>query len=127
MSAQDVSDGGLAVALAECCFDTGGQGCEVNLPAADGEADLFPPVVRTLFGESAGQVIVSAASTQVDEVLKAAAAAGVPAQVIGRTGGSAIVIRVADQPAIDLPVQEAEETWATAIARKLARPVAVSA
>ncbi len=125
-SAQDVSDGGLAVALAECCFDTGGQGCEVNLQSASAHA-VVPSEVATLFGESAGQVIVSAALSNVDEVLTRAKAAGVPAQVIGRTGGNAIVIRVdhahaIEVPALEVTVREAEETWATAIARKLARP-----
>ncbi len=132
-SAQDVSDGGLAVALAECCFDTGGQGCDVSIPAATGphavsasSAPLFSRVIATLFGESAGQVIVSAASEQRDEVLARAQAAGVPARVIGRTGGHAIAIRVDDEIAIEVTVREAEETWGTAIARKLARPVAAA-
>ena len=32
-SAHDISEGGFAVALAECCFDTGGRGADVDLPA----------------------------------------------------------------------------------------------
>jgi phosphoribosylformylglycinamidine synthase II len=135
-SAQDVSEGGLAVALAECCFDTDGQGCEVNIPAAAGPeatvdaaaraaAGLLPPTVGTLFGESAGQVIVSATLAHVAQVLARAEAAGVPARVIGKTGGQSIDIRVDNQVAIDVTVREAEETWSTAIANKLARPVAV--
>jgi phosphoribosylformylglycinamidine synthase II len=127
-SAQDISDGGLAVALAECCFDTGGQGCEVNLPAAASVASnaIVPIEVATLFGESAGQVIVTAADGKADEVIAAAKAARVPARVIGRTGGESIAIRVDDRLAIDVAVREAEETWATAIARRLARPVAAT-
>ena len=35
-SAHDCSDGGLAVALAECCFGTGGLGAEVDVPAETG-------------------------------------------------------------------------------------------
>jgi phosphoribosylformylglycinamidine synthase II len=135
-SAQDVSDGGLAVAIAECCFDTGGQGCDVDLPAASADAPgsdaagsgvaLFSPAIATLFGESAGQVIVSAASGKRDDVLARAKAAGVPARVIGRTGGHAIAMRVDGTPAIDIAVRDAEETWGTSIARKLARPVAAA-
>ena len=34
LSAHDCAEGGLAVALAECCFDTGGRGAEVDVPSA---------------------------------------------------------------------------------------------
>jgi phosphoribosylformylglycinamidine synthase II len=125
-SAQDVSDGGLAVAITECCFDTGGQGCEVNLPVATGTSDITSAAMATLFGESAGQIVVSAAASNVDAVLAQAKAAGVPARVIGKTGGSSIVMKVDGQPAIEIAVREAEDTWATSIARKLARPVAAA-
>ncbi|HSS45531.1 MAG TPA: phosphoribosylformylglycinamidine synthase subunit PurL, partial [Thermoanaerobaculia bacterium] len=50
-SAHDVSDGGLAVALAECAM-TGGLGAEIRL-----DSDLRPSSL--LFGESTGRVIVS--------------------------------------------------------------------
>jgi hypothetical protein len=46
-----------------------------------------------------------------------AAEAGVPAQLIGRTGGSRLVMRVSGQPAIDVTVAEAERAWSTAIER----------
>jgi phosphoribosylformylglycinamidine synthase len=128
LSAQDVSDGGLAVALAECCFDTGGQGCEVSLAAAsvDASTAVVPTDVATLFGESAGQIVVAAAPGKAEEIIAAAKAADVPARVIGRTGGESIAIRVDDRLAIDVSVREAEEVWANAIARKLARPVAAA-
>jgi phosphoribosylformylglycinamidine synthase len=126
-SAQDVSDGGLAVAITECCFDTGGQGCEVNLPFATGTSDITSAAMATLFGESAGQIVVSAAQANVDDVLARAKAAGVPARVIGKTGGSSIVVNVDGQLGIEVTVREAEDTWATSIARKLARPVAAAA
>ena len=48
-SAHDVSDGGLAVALAECCIE-GGVGARIELSAVDEEA---------LFGEGPGGVVVS--------------------------------------------------------------------
>ena len=38
-SAHDCSDGGLAVTLAECCFDTGGIGAEVSIDAVEVSAD----------------------------------------------------------------------------------------
>ena len=59
-SAHDVSEGGFAVALAECCFDTGGRGADVDLPAV--QSELVPGEIAALFGESVPQVIVSAAA-----------------------------------------------------------------
>src|SRR5690606_1586129 len=86
-SAHDCSAGGLAIALAECCFDSGGIGARVDTPAAasDGGVD---PLAALLFGESASRVIVSVDPARRDAVLAAARAAGVPAAVIGRTGGA---------------------------------------
>ena len=85
-SAHDCSEGGLAVTLAECCFDSGGIGADIDVPAAtsDGGVDRL---AATLFGESASRVLVERESERVDAVLAAAAAAGVPASVIGQTGG----------------------------------------
>ena len=117
-SAHDCSDGGLAVTLAECTFGSGGIGVEVAL---DGVKTVPGPFVEaaTLFGESASRVVVSVADGHVAQVLGAAAAAGVPAQVIGRTGGSHIRIDVDGTTAVILPVAAAEDTWATAIGRRM--------
>ena len=60
-SAHDVSEGGFAVALAECCFDTGGRGADVDLPRpADARRAIWcRATIAALFGESVPQVIVS--------------------------------------------------------------------
>ena len=44
-----------------------------------------------------------------------AAEAGVPARVIGRTGGRRLKISVGGRVAVDLDVREAEQRWSTAI------------
>ena len=113
-SAHDCSEGGLAVTLAECCFDSGGIGADIHVPAAtsDGGVDLL---AATLFGESASRVLVSVESERVDAVLTAAAAGGVPASVIGRTGGSRIRIQVDGREALDCAVSDAEHTWASSL------------
>jgi len=117
-SAHDCAEGGFAVALSECCFDTGGIGATVSIPAAasDGGIDAL---AATLFGESASRVVVSAASGDVTAVLEAAHAAGVPARKIGRTGGSAIRIAVDDRPALECGVAEAEARWSSALSKLL--------
>src|SRR5207253_2822180 len=72
-SAHDCAEGGLAVALSECCFDAGGMGIEVSVPRAtsDGQVDMMP---ATLFGESASRVIVGMAHEHLAGVLEAARA-----------------------------------------------------
>ena len=108
-SAHDCSDGGIAVTLAECTFDSGGIGCDVDVPSAASRLDA------TLFSESASRVVVSAGREESAVLLRMAADAGVPARLIGRTGGTRLKIAVAGQPAIDCDVREAEGRWSTAI------------
>jgi phosphoribosylformylglycinamidine synthase subunit PurL len=81
-AAHDLSDGGLAVALAECCL-AGGQGCAVALP---GDAFTY------LFSESAARAVVAVAPGAQEEFAGLCAAAGVPASVIGVTGGSTLEV-----------------------------------
>jgi phosphoribosylformylglycinamidine synthase len=122
-SAHDCSDGGLGVTLAECAFDTGGIGFDVDVPRFTGGAapglDPASPMglIATIFGESASRVVVSVRAADRETLLQMAADAGVPAQLIGNTGGSRLVMRVAGKPAIDVTVAEAEHAWSTAIER----------
>ncbi len=78
-SAHDVSDGGLAVALAECCIGerTAPLSAAIDLSGWDGL-----PLRALLFGEAQGRVIVS--TDRPAEVERIANAHGVPARVIGR-------------------------------------------
>ena len=122
-SAQDCSDGGLAVALAECCFGTDGIGAEVDVPAEAGATHPLQ-LEATLFGESPARVIVSTDSSRADELLRRARAAGVPARAIGDTGGARIRVRVDGQPAIDVDLHEAEHSWEHGLERHFTRQVA---
>jgi phosphoribosylformylglycinamidine synthase subunit PurL len=79
-SAHDLSDGGLAIALAESCL-SGGHGCEVSLPS--------DPFV-SLFSESAARAVVSVPAGQAVEFTALAAAGGVPATLIGAVAGAAL-------------------------------------
>ena len=115
-SAHDCSDGGLAVTLGECAFDTSGIGLDVDIPAAVSADPAAPAVAATLFGESASRVVVSVAPGQRAALLALAAEHGVPAAEIGTTGGSRIRIAVAGEPALECALDEAEAAWATALA-----------
>jgi phosphoribosylformylglycinamidine synthase len=112
-SAHDGSEGGLAVTIAECCFDTG-LGVEVTLPAVVDETAAFADVA-TLFGESASRAVVTVAPDRVAELSALAAAAGVPAAVIGTVGGDRIRIAVDGRWLVDEPLATAERIWSTAI------------
>jgi phosphoribosylformylglycinamidine synthase len=113
-SAHDCAEGGLAVTLAECCFETDGIGADVDVAPAASDGG-FDRLTATLFGESATRVVVSVTAGQTAEVLAQAAAAGVPAARIGSTGGSAVRIRVGGETAIDCALNTAEERWATGL------------
>ncbi len=112
-SANDCSEGGVAVALAESAFDSGGVGLTVNLDAAPvaGAARL----AATLFGESASRVVASVQEARRGALLSLAAELGVPAKVIGATGGGRIRISVDGERAIDSPLADAERVWSTAL------------
>jgi phosphoribosylformylglycinamidine synthase len=65
-------------------------------------------------------VVVSVRQQDRATLLQLAADAGVPARAIGRTGGSRIRITIDGAPAVDVAVAEAENAWATALARYFA-------
>ncbi len=115
-SAHDCSDGGFAVALAECAFDSGGVGAVVDVAGASLEAP-YDLAAATLFGESASRVIVSVDPAQLEATLACAAAAGVPARAIGETGGAHLIMAVDGVVAIDCALAEAERRWATGLDR----------
>jgi phosphoribosylformylglycinamidine synthase II len=123
-SAHDCSDGGLAVTLAESCFDTSGIGAEISIDAADVSRDPAMNHAAALFSESASRVVVSTNVDTVTDVLERSAAAGVPARVVGRTGGNLLRIAVGGRMAIDLSVDEAERVWAGAMERYFRQRVA---
>jgi phosphoribosylformylglycinamidine synthase len=120
-SAHDCSDGGLAVTLAECAFDSGGIGLVADVPAATAVAGQdAPSVAATLFGESASRVVVSVSQERKAALLQLAAQHGVPAAEIGRTGGSGIRLSIGGALALECSLDEAETLWSTALARHFA-------
>jgi phosphoribosylformylglycinamidine synthase len=111
-SAHDCSDGGLAVTLAECAFDTGGIGFDVDVPRHQTST-----TEAALFGESASRAVVSVRPADLDALLGLAAELDLPAAHIGQTGGSQIRIAVAGTSAIECSVTDAEQAWSSALGR----------
>jgi phosphoribosylformylglycinamidine synthase II len=124
-STHDCADGGLAVTLAECCFDADGVGCTIDVPSPrpSGAPDSLA-VDAALFGESASRIVVSVEPQHESDVLSRASAAGVPAIRIGRTGGTRLSIAVDGRSAVDCAVSEAEGIWATALEQYFKRRAA---
>jgi len=123
-SAHDCSDGGLAVTVAECCFDTNGMGAEISIPGTKVSRAQAVNDVAALFGESASRVVLSVSPDDVTSVLERAAAAGVPARVAGQTGGNRLRFAVDGRVILDLSVDEAEKVWSSAVETYFAAQVA---
>jgi phosphoribosylformylglycinamidine synthase len=87
-SAHDVSDGGLAVALAECCLQ-GKRGHTIGAVLRISE-ELRPDFL--LFGESQSMIVLSAALENTADLMQMAAKTGVSAVDIGRVGGEELTI-----------------------------------
>jgi len=96
-SAHDISDGGLAIALAEACVQ-GGHGCAVTLPG-----DSF----TGLFSESSARALVSVVPGREAEFAALAAAHGVPATVLGVTAGDTLSI----EGTFQIPLTELKQAW----------------
>jgi phosphoribosylformylglycinamidine synthase II len=97
----DLSDGGLAVAVAEMAL-AGGLGATVEAP----DGDL--PLHAWLFGEDQARYLVT--GTAADAVLEAARQAGVPAIRIGVTGGTGLTLPGAAPISMD-KLRSAHEGW----------------
>ncbi|MBD2847217.1 phosphoribosylformylglycinamidine synthase subunit PurL [Paenibacillus sp. IB182496] len=106
-SAHDLSEGGLAVALAESAM-SGGIGATVDVAS-----ELRPDIA--LFSESQSRILLSARPEQADELIAHLQAQGVPCAAIGAVGGGEVNIRVNGNPAIEAPVQHLEKVWKDAI------------
>jgi phosphoribosylformylglycinamidine synthase len=80
--AHDLSDGGLAIALAEACL-SGGTGCAVTLPG---------DTCAQLFSETAARAVVAVRPGAEADFTELCDISGVPAAVIGATGGAALEV-----------------------------------
>jgi phosphoribosylformylglycinamidine synthase len=115
-SAQDCSEGGFAITLAECCIDTG-LGAQVDVPLVTSAAGNAFSDIATLFSESASRVVVSVAPAAETELLELAGRHNVPARTIGVVRGTRIQIAVDGRGAVDEALSDIERTWNTAIER----------
>nr|BCX00889.1 MAG: phosphoribosylformylglycinamidine synthase subunit PurL [Bacteroidota bacterium] len=106
-SAHDVSDGGLAVALAESCL-FGNLGARVRL-----EDPIRPDAL--LFGEGQSRVLISARPDDLSAIVSRARDFQVPVQVLGTVGGDRLKIN----DWIDLPLEAIRRVYEFAIPRRM--------
>ena len=99
-SAHDCSEGGIAVALAECCMSNS----EVQIGAT---IDL-PVSAAALFGESQSRIVLSASPANAEKIL----ASGLPVTKLGTTGGDKLRIGK-----LAWPVATLRDAWWSAIGR----------
>jgi len=102
-SCHDLSEGGLGVALAECCFRDyeAPLGVKLSLTKKNTRSDA------ALFAESGARFIISLPAKAVAEVKAAAAAAGVPIGGEGTVGGDVISV----DGVASVPSQKAFKAW----------------
>lgn len=113
-SAHDCSEGGLAVALAECCI-SGKIGADIYLLENGSPAAL-------LFGESHSRIILSLAEKDLPPLQRLAIRMNVPLAVLGVVTGDHLRIQIGEEKtktapktALDLSVAQLEKTWREAI------------
>ncbi len=112
-SAHDCADGGLAVALAECCMTGPGPrlGAALALPG-----EMRPDAL--LFGESASRIVVSVRPGQVERLRAIARRQGVPCMDLGVVGGDHLALQ-GQGFSLLLPVEALHWAWSTGLSRAL--------
>lgn len=105
-SCHDVSEGGLAVALAECAIK-GDKGFKVKLPVLDR---------GVMFSEAPGRVVVSLPEGKWEFLKKACAEAGIACTIIGRVEGRKLIFADEQGKEVVLPLDKASSLWGEAIA-----------
>ena len=117
LSAHDVADGGLAVALAECCFNfesaSLGGDFEIGEPGSVDDFHYAEPT-RTdalLFSEGPSRMIVSTRDPSAVEAR--ASQAGVPCRRLGVGFGAHLTLRSGGVPLTRHPVSELLNAWAS--------------
>jgi len=108
-SAHDCSEGGLAVALAECCISGKKQiGARIDLDGAGMRLD------QLLFNESPSRIVITVAATGASAALSLLEWRGTPVARIGVAGGPELAIR-AGGVQFSWPVAELYKGWYSAI------------
>jgi phosphoribosylformylglycinamidine synthase II len=120
-SAHDCSEGGLAVALAECCFNPETLfGADVDCsrrPLGDALASHWD-AATVLFNESQSRIVISVAPENLDNTIALLRDREVPFQQLGKVGGDDLHIRINEQT-FGWPIASLYDDWFNAIRRAI--------
>jgi phosphoribosylformylglycinamidine synthase subunit PurL len=116
-SAHDTSDGGLAVALAECCFSS------LNRPAIGAKIELQTELTKTslLFGESPSRIIISFAKSSLAQIEALAMSENCPITILGQVAGEQLTIEVNGAQVIATGINQLEAVWRGELVRRLGK------
>jgi phosphoribosylformylglycinamidine synthase len=104
-SAHDLSEGGLAVGLAECCFSTlhrSAIGAQIEVPSR-------MEACRDLFGDYSSRIILS--TNNPSEIERRAVLAGLKCFRLGVVAGSRLIFNYEGTSAVDISIGELESAW----------------
>ena len=107
-SAHDPSDGGLATALAECCFESDGLSAQITLEGAE-------PAEVALFGERGARAVVTASPGSLARLGAVAAQCGVGARRIGTVTRGEFRIQYNGRTRIAAVAASLRQPWATSL------------
>lgn len=113
-SAHDCSDGGLAVAIAECCFSS------LNRDAVGAHIELTSNGLSKealLFGESPSRIVISFPPEDLERIVELTDSC--PFLIIGEVTDGPLWISVDGDDLISEPVSRLEKTWDTALGSSL--------
>jgi phosphoribosylformylglycinamidine synthase subunit PurL len=119
-SAHDISDGGLAVTLAESCFSAAG--VRHAVPSVGAKLKIEGPSAAefALFGESGARCVVSLPAEKIGTLQAIARQYGVAAAGIGQvTADGSLRIEYKGHTVIDSPVESLHDVWANSLERIL--------
>jgi phosphoribosylformylglycinamidine synthase len=121
-SAHDCSEGGVAVALAECCFTPDNLlGANVDLKNCRGSragcaGDTPATTEEVLFNESQSRIVISVAPENLEKTMSILCERGIPFQKLGEVGGEELQIRTNDED-LRWPIADLYDDWWNAIRR----------
>jgi len=115
LSAHDVSDGGLAITIAESCFASDGLSADVNLRPEVAEG----PAEAALFGERGARTVVSLSAASLARLDAVAAQYGVAANRIGTVTRSEFCIQFNGTPVIRGDVSSFRQAWSQSLGRAI--------
>jgi len=112
-SAHDLSEGGLAVALAECCYsniEREAIGAEVTIPS-------HLELRKDLFGEFSTHVLLS--TRNVAELQRRAERMGLKFHDLGKVGGNRLILNYESVRVVDIDITELESAWSEGLPKLL--------